>query len=64
MTIPELDEHKQDLYRTRAKDITKRRGAIKLIQRLTSVNLARYLKHDTKKKPDFLATFFRQRNSY
>lgn len=42
MTIPELDEHKHDekyrqdyLQKTRARDITKRRGAIKLVQRLT-----------------------------
>jgi hypothetical protein len=38
MTIPELDEEpKHDFYlqKTRARDITKRRGAIKLIQRLT-----------------------------
>jgi hypothetical protein len=38
MTIPELDENKHDLLqKTRARDITKRRGAIKLIQRLTFV---------------------------
>jgi hypothetical protein len=39
MTIPELDENKHDFYlqKTRARDITKRRGAIKLIQRLTFV---------------------------
>jgi hypothetical protein len=37
MTIPELDEPKHDFYlqKTRARDITKRRGAIKLIQRPT-----------------------------
>ncbi|CAG9802514.1 unnamed protein product [Chironomus riparius] len=37
MTIPELEEPKHDFYvqKTRARDITKRRGAIKLIQRLT-----------------------------
>ena len=37
MTIPELDENKHDFYlqKSRARDITKRRGAIKLIQRLT-----------------------------
>ena len=37
MTIPELDEPKHDFYvqKTRARDITKRRGAIKFIQRLT-----------------------------
>lgn len=41
MTIPELDENKSDFYlqKTRARDITKRRGAIKLIQRLTFVSL-------------------------
>ncbi len=41
VTIPELDEHKNDLYlqKTRARDITKRRGAIKH-QRLTSVSEA------------------------
>lgn len=38
MTIPELDET-NFLQKTRARDITKRRGAIKLIQRLTFVNL-------------------------
>lgn len=39
MTIPELDENKHDFFlqKTRARDITKRRGAIKLIQRLTYV---------------------------
>lgn len=39
MTIPEIDENKNDFYlqKTRARDITKRRGAIKLIQRLTFV---------------------------
>lgn len=38
MTIPEFDEPKHDfnyLQKTRARDITKRRGAIKLIQRQT-----------------------------
>lgn len=40
MTIPELDENKHDFFiqKTRARDITKRRGAIKVIQRLTFVN--------------------------
>lgn len=37
MTIPEFEEPKHDFYlqKTRARDITKRRGAIKLIQRQT-----------------------------
>lgn len=41
MTIPELDENKHDFFlqKTKARDITKRRGAIKLIQRLTFVEL-------------------------
>ncbi|KAL7028727.1 hypothetical protein ACKWTF_005978 [Chironomus riparius] len=53
MTIPELEEPKHDFYvqKTRARDITKRRGAIKLIQRLT-INEVNGHK--------FISKFFRQ----
>lgn len=50
VTIPELDEHKNDFFlqKTRARDITKRRGAIKVNQRLTSVT-TQFLVHLTHK---------------
>ncbi|CRL04082.1 CLUMA_CG017196, isoform A, partial [Clunio marinus] len=53
MTIPELDENKHDFFlqKTKARDITKRRGAIKLIQRLTIHEVNGH---------KFIAKFFRQ----
>lgn len=52
VTIPEIDEHKNDLYlqKTRARDITKRRGAIKQT-RLTTHEINGH---------KFIAKFFRQ----
>ncbi|CAO1391430.1 unnamed protein product [Diamesa tonsa] len=53
VTIPELDEHKNDFFlqKTRARDITKRRGAIKVNQRLTAHEINGH---------KFMAKFFRQ----
>lgn len=58
VTIPELDEHKNDFFlqKTRARDITKRRGAIKVNQRLTSVT-TQFLVHLTHKTNYTLSLF-------